>query len=231
MSTLLMKINFSMEQSTEEKKQGTITTKIEIVRLLLQNLLAGDALTFSQMKEQPSSPLIRKIGALVRKDTWNRPDKMLELVNVWCKDESCELHFGLLQEHANSVLRIISAMMPVKKDASVFHSAVEDFKNSMLINETIDEHLLQAHVRCNKSDVPGRCLPETNKHPPTNETMMVVPPLLRDWGKKHKMSLVTLFLFPVVDPNTCQREKESNEDETQVINLMLNLMKAISCQK
>ena len=53
------------------------------------------------MKEQPSLPLIREIGVLARKDTWNGPDKMLELINVWYKHESYELHFGLSQEHAN----------------------------------------------------------------------------------------------------------------------------------
>ena len=42
-----------------------------------------------------------------------------------------------------------------EKDVSVFHSDVEDPKNNMLTNETIDERLLQVYVRCNKSDVPG----------------------------------------------------------------------------
>ena len=71
--------------------------------------VTGDALTFSQMKEQPTLPLIRKIGVLAPKVTWNRPEKMLDLINIWFKDESHKLYFGFLQEHANSFLRIILA--------------------------------------------------------------------------------------------------------------------------
>ena len=60
-------------------------------------------------------------------------------------------------------LCVISADISVKKDVSVFHSAVKDAKNNVLTNDTIDEHLLQIYVHCNKNDV-GGYLPETNKY-------------------------------------------------------------------
>ena len=53
----------------------------------------------------------------------------------------------------------------------------------MLDNGTIDKHLLHVYARSHKNDVVGGCMPETNKYPPTNETMMVVPPTLKDWRK------------------------------------------------
>ena len=69
--------------------------------------------------------------------------------------------------------------MTVKNDASVFHSAIEDPKNNVLTSDAIDTNLLKACVHWNKNEVPGEWFPETNKHPPTNEVMIVVPPSLR----------------------------------------------------
>ena len=81
---------------------------------LRTDTVTSDALTSSQTKEQPTLPLIRKIGVIAPKDTWNRPRKKLELINIWYKCESCKLHFSSLQEDANSFLCIVLAEMSVK---------------------------------------------------------------------------------------------------------------------
>ena len=52
-----------------------------------------------------------------------------------------------------------------------------------LSNKQIDKNLLYVYMKSHQNDVDGSILPETNKFPPTNETMMKLPPTLRDWKK------------------------------------------------
>jgi len=77
--------------------------------------------------------------------------------------------------------RIISADISVNNDASDFFPFVDQPNQDKPSVEVIDEKLLSVYVRIHKNDIIGEHLLETNKYPPINETMMKVPPTLRDW--------------------------------------------------
>ena len=161
----------------------------------LEDYVKEDAIHFEK-NEEPTSPFVRKIGAIKRDDHWKNPARVMELINDLFRDEGCKLHYGFLQEHGLSFCRIVNADISVNKDASIFLKAMSDPIAHKLSNEQIDKHLLYVYMKSHLNDVDGSILPETNKFPPTNETMMKLPPTLRDWKKSQNQGCD--YLNPVM---------------------------------
>ena len=139
----------------------------------------GDSINFSQ-NEVPTSPFVRMVGAVKRDDSWNKPARISELVAVLYKRKDCKLHHGFLKEHGNAIYRIISADLSINKDTSIYLCALNDPLH-ILSNDIIDSDLLPCFIRSHSNSVVGAPMPETGKFPPTNETMMDIPPTLREW--------------------------------------------------
>ena len=78
--------------------------------------------------------------------------------------------------------------MNVKKDASAFISSIDDPSQTTPSDEVIDRNLLSSCVKSHKNDVVGGHLPATKNCPPTNKTMMKVPPTLQDWKQENQES-------------------------------------------
>ena len=57
-----------------------------------------------------------------------------------------------------------------------------------LDDKVIDEHLLSVFVRSHQNDLPDNPMPETNKYPPTNETMLIIPPEYKNWNQTQQRS-------------------------------------------
>ena len=147
---LFLRLSFGRAKSGME-----FTTKEDAERYL-----RDDALLFSQSVEEPSSPLVRKVGAIKRTTTWNQPTKIMELLNNLFTNEESKSYYGFLQEHGSSFVQIIMANISVKKEESVFAKALKDPTANVLTNELLDQHLLHVYVHSHKNDVNGRHLLE-----------------------------------------------------------------------
>ena len=140
----------------------------------------GEGIKYSQ-SGNPVSPYVQKVGKIKRDANWNKPARIVELVSTLYTDPSSKLHYGFLKEHGNSIFRIISANLSVHKENSVFLSTLNDPANHPLSNEIITNHILMVYVRSHHNDLPNGPMPETDKYPPTNATMMITPPTFREW--------------------------------------------------
>ena len=140
----------------------------------------GGGLLFSQ-QEIPSSPYVRQVGAVKRDECWNKPARITELVASLFTTNTSKLYHGFLKEHGNSFFRIISASLTIRKEASVFLPSLNNPAETPLSNEIIDTHLLAVYIRSHLNDNPEAPMPETRKFPPTNATMMIIPPTFREW--------------------------------------------------
>ena len=53
--------------------------------------------------------------------------------------------------------------------------------DEILDDDIIDKHLIHVYFNSHRNDMPDNLLPETDKYPPLNESMMAVPPKKKDW--------------------------------------------------
>ena len=159
----------------------------------------GSGLLFSQ-QEIPSSPYIRQVGAVKRDECWNKPARITDLVASLYTTNTSKLYHGFLKEHGNSFFRIISASLTIRKEASVFLPSLNNPAETPLSNEIIDAHLLAVYIRSHLNDNPAAPMPETRKFPPTNATMMVIPPTFREW----KATQLHHQVSPVYNPTLPQ---------------------------
>ena len=121
------------------------------------------------------------MGKVKRDASWNKPARITELISSFYTAKSSKLHYGFLQEHGNSFFRIISANLSVNKDNSVFLPSLSDPVNHPMDDTITSSDILAVYIRSHQNDLSGSPMPETGKYPPTNETMMISPPTLREW--------------------------------------------------
>ena len=157
----------------------------------------GEGIHFSQ-SEVPASPIVRQVGAVKRDECWNKPARVADLVAGLYKNEKGKLYHGFLKEHGNSFFKIISADLSIRKDTSAFLPFLND-PTKPITNEFIDNSLLPIFIRSHINDIVGNPMPETKKYPPTNETMMVMPPTLCEW-KATQLQTVHLQQLQHVTP-------------------------------
>ena len=163
---------------------------------------AGECLLYSHNKDS-CSPYVRRFGSTKRNKNWSKPTQITKLISNMYQSDGCMMHYAFLREHSNSFFRIISASIAHLKDASPFIPFVED-PSSVPSDAIIDEHLLSVFVSSFKNDILGQYLPETDKYPPTNESMLKVPPTLREW-KKESNNLMTIITPTEACPKLKQR--------------------------
>jgi len=149
----------------------------------------GDGIGFSQ-NEVPASPYIRQVGAIKRDECWNKPARISELIVSLYKNKEGKLFHGFVKEHGNSFFRIVSADLSIRKNASIYLPTLNDPSNHPFSDEMIDTHLLSFFMRSHMNDLPGSPLPETGKFPPTNISMMEIPPTLREWKQTQQQQQV-----------------------------------------
>ena len=70
---------------------------------------SGDGIMFSSSKDEPTSPFIRRVGAIMREDTHCSSTRINEMLQRIYTTESCKLYYGFLREHVTSFHRIIAA--------------------------------------------------------------------------------------------------------------------------
>lgn len=140
----------------------------------------GESIKFSQSGEV-ASPYIRKVGKVKRDVCWDKPARIAELVSELYTNVTSKMYYGFLKEHGNSLYRIISVNLSVKKDNSIFLPALDDPGNNELRDEIINRDILLIFIRSHQNDLTGAPMPETKKIPPVNETMMIMPPTFGEW--------------------------------------------------
>jgi len=130
------------------------------------------------------------------------------------KDSTSKLYHGFTQEHANSFFRIVSADLSIRKDASIYLPTLNDATNHPITNEIIDANLLAVFSRSHQNDRPGCPMPCTRKFPPTNEAMMVVPPIFKEWKQSqqhHQQHHITPpYLHNSIQPSTFLTNSNNN---------------------
>ena len=158
----------------------------------------GEYVKFSQ-NETPASPYVRKVGKVKRDSNWNKPARITELIANLYSSQTSKLHYGFLKEHGNSFFRIISANLSMHLDNSVFLPALNDPDNHPISDEIITQDVLEVFIRSHQNDLPGNPMPETNRYPPTNETMLITPPTLREW-KSTQQPVFDIFGSSTITP-------------------------------
>lgn len=159
----------------------------------------GEGIKFYQ-SSKPLSPYVRRVGKVKRENCWNELAQITDLVSSLYSSSSSKLHYGFLNEHGNSFFRIISANLFIHKDNSVFLPSLNYPDNHPLDDNIITNNLLSVFVRSHQNDVPGAPIPETNKYPPTNETMMIVPPTFREWKVGQQQQQFSIFSSHPITP-------------------------------
>ena len=127
---------------------------------------------------------MRRFGDRKRSKNWHQPTQISTLIRTMYLDVSCKLYYGFLQEYSTSFFRIISANVAHKKESSPFQSFIDD-PTSSPSDLLIDQYLLVVFVAFFQNDIQGKYIPETHAYPPTNSSMLKVPPKLRDWRKSN----------------------------------------------
>ena len=162
-------------------KAGTeFTTEGEMEDYVCKDF--DDGIGFSQ-NEVPASPYVKHIGAVKRDQCWDKPTRTSELLLSLHKNDKCKLYHGFIKEHGNSLFRIVSADLSIRKIASVFFPCLNYPVTNPLSDEMIDNNLSSVFIRSHMNDTPGAPTPETAKFPPTNKLMMEIPPTFREWKK------------------------------------------------
>ena len=115
-----------------------------------------------------------------RGECWNKPARISELVPSLYKNKSGKLYHGLLKDHGNSFL-IVSTDLSILKDTSIFFPWLNYVSYHPLNDEMIDKHLLAIFMRSHMDNLPRRPAPDTGRFPPTNESMMEIPPTHQEW--------------------------------------------------
>ena len=184
--------------------------------------LLGNSVSYS-LDAVPSSPFIRKVGAVRREETWNKPQRIMQIIANHYRSTSSKLHYGFLKEHADSFFRIISANLQIHKEESVFLPLLNETGDDVLDDDVLDEHLLQIYYNSHQNDLPGNYLPETDKYKPLNESMMAVPPNLRDWrAKQENQNHSYSFNSPTFQPHSSAQHitpRQSDSSTNQLIGI------------
>ena len=66
---------------------------------------------------------------------------------------------------------------------------MNDPLNNKLSDEIIDANLLAVFIRSHQNDLPSGLMPSTRNYPPTNETMMAIPPTEREWKESNRQQV------------------------------------------